>query len=212
VNIDPTLTERIHGSQEERDAAWIYGPPAEGGPVVVVEYDPLWPVLFEREQQRIRQILGDSVLSLAHVGSTSVPGLYAKPILDIDLVVASSADEASYVPPLEAAGYLLILREPNWHEHRMFKGPDTDINLTTGTCTAVPSSNSRPVRGPTRADTQTRRTPSSTASMRARSAHSGLPDGFDPCVVNRGDGRRQLARSHGRDVARPGVRTPAVRR
>ena len=129
MNVDPTLTERIHGSQEERDAAWIYGPPTEIDPVVVVEYDPRWPEQFNREQQRIRQILGDTALSLAHVGSTSVPGLYAKPILDIDLVVASSADEPTYVPQLEAAGYLLILREPNWHEHRMFKGPDTNINL-----------------------------------------------------------------------------------
>jgi GrpB-like predicted nucleotidyltransferase (UPF0157 family) len=129
MNVDPALTERIHGSQEERDAAWIYGPPAEGGPVVVVEYDPQWPERFNREQHRIRQILGDTALSLAHVGSTSVPGLYAKPIIDLDLVVASSADESTYVPQLEAAGYLLILREPNWHEHRMFKGPDTNINL-----------------------------------------------------------------------------------
>jgi GrpB-like predicted nucleotidyltransferase (UPF0157 family) len=129
VNVDPALTERIHGSQEERNAAWIYGPPAENGPVVIVEYDPQWPQAFNREQQRIRQLLGDKALSIAHVGSTSVPGLYAKPIIDIDLVVASSADEATYVPQLEAAGYLLVLREANWHEHRMFKGPDTDINL-----------------------------------------------------------------------------------
>jgi GrpB-like predicted nucleotidyltransferase (UPF0157 family) len=129
MNVDPALTERIHGSQEERDAAWIYGPPVESGQVVVVEYDPQWPVLFDREQQRVREILGDSAVSVTHVGSTSVPGLYAKPILDIDLVVASSADEPTYVPQLEAAGYLLILREPNWHEHRMLKGPDTNINL-----------------------------------------------------------------------------------
>jgi GrpB-like predicted nucleotidyltransferase (UPF0157 family) len=64
-----------------------------------------------------------------HVGSTSVPGLVAKPIIDILLVVANSADETSYVPSLEAAGYVLRVREPDWHEHRLFKGPDTNINL-----------------------------------------------------------------------------------
>jgi GrpB-like predicted nucleotidyltransferase (UPF0157 family) len=58
-----------------------------------------------------------------------VPGLAAKPIIDIDLVVPNSADESTYVPQLEAAGYLLIVRERDWHEHRCFKGPDTNINL-----------------------------------------------------------------------------------
>jgi GrpB-like predicted nucleotidyltransferase (UPF0157 family) len=53
----------------------------------------------------------------------------AKPIIDILLVVANSADEPSYVPALEAAGYVLRIREPDWHEHRLFKGPDTNINL-----------------------------------------------------------------------------------
>ena len=129
MEVDPSLTQRIRNSQEEQDAAWIYGPPATSGTVNVVEYDPTWPRLFSRERQRIQQILGDTALSVDHVGSTSVPGLAAKPIIDIDLVVPNSADESTYVPQLEAAGYLLIIREPDWHEHRCFKGPDTDINL-----------------------------------------------------------------------------------
>ncbi|NLZ53862.1 MAG: GrpB family protein, partial [Thermoanaerobacteraceae bacterium] len=62
-------------------------------------------------------------------GSTSVPGLCAKPIIDILLVVKNSAEESAYVPALEAAGYKLRVREPEWYQHRMFKGPDTDINL-----------------------------------------------------------------------------------
>ena len=66
---------------------------------------------------------------LEHVGSTSVPGLAAKPRIDILLVVADSADEAAYVPDLEVAAYVLRIREPDWYEHRMFRGPDTDINL-----------------------------------------------------------------------------------
>jgi GrpB-like predicted nucleotidyltransferase (UPF0157 family) len=66
---------------------------------------------------------------MEHAGSTSVPGLVAKPILDMLLVVADSADEDAYVPALEAAGYALRIRETDWYEHRMFNGPDTEINL-----------------------------------------------------------------------------------
>ena len=68
-------------------------------------------------------------LRTEHVGSTSVPSLAAKPIVDVLLVVADSADESAYVPPLESAGYRLHIREPHWHEHRLFKGPDTPVNL-----------------------------------------------------------------------------------
>lgn len=99
------------------------------GPIFLTDYDPEWPVLFEREADRIRGILGERVLQIEHVGSTSVPGLAAKPIIDIVLVVADSADEVAYVAPLEAAGYVLRIREPDWHEHRVLKGPDTNINL-----------------------------------------------------------------------------------
>ena len=99
------------------------------GPIQIANYDPEWVRLFEREAERIRAALGDRVLLLEHVGSTSVPELAAKPKIDILLVVTDSADESVYVPPLEAAGYVLQIREPDWYQHRMFKGPDTDINL-----------------------------------------------------------------------------------
>jgi GrpB-like predicted nucleotidyltransferase (UPF0157 family) len=99
------------------------------GPIHIVDYDHEWPRLFEREGERIQATLGDRVLLLEHVGSTSVPGLAAKPRIDMLLVVADSADEPAYVPALEAAGYVLRIREPDWYEHRMFKGSDTDINL-----------------------------------------------------------------------------------
>ena len=97
--------------------------------IVLAPYDPRWPVLFERESGRIRAVLGSRVLRIEHAGSTSVPGLAAKPVIDIVLVIADSADEAAYAPSLEAAGYVLRTREPDWHEHRLFKGPDTNINL-----------------------------------------------------------------------------------
>jgi GrpB-like predicted nucleotidyltransferase (UPF0157 family) len=98
-------------------------------PIQLVDYDPAWPSLFEREQERIRRVLGDRVIRLEHTGSTSVPGLAAKPCIDMTLVIPDSSDEASYVPDLEAAGYRLVIREPDWYEHRVFKGPDTNVNL-----------------------------------------------------------------------------------
>ena len=70
-------------------------------------------------------------LRIEHTGSTSVPGLAAKPLIDIVLVVADTRDESAYVPQLEAAGYVLRIREPDWHEHRLFKGPDTNVNVHT---------------------------------------------------------------------------------
>ena len=99
------------------------------GPVLLVDYDTAWPALFLREEARLRGALGDSVALLEHVGSTSVPGLAAKPRIDVLLVVADSSDEASYVPALEETGYVLRIREPAWYEHRVLKGPDTDVNL-----------------------------------------------------------------------------------
>jgi GrpB-like predicted nucleotidyltransferase (UPF0157 family) len=95
----------------------------------IVEADPGWPDLFQREAHRIRSALADLALRVEHVGSTSVPALAAKPVLDILLVVADSAQEDGYAPALDRAGYKLVVREPNWHEHRLFRGPDRDINL-----------------------------------------------------------------------------------
>lgn len=99
------------------------------GPVQLSEYDPAWPARFDEESARIRDALGDRVRVLEHVGSTSVPGLSAKPIIDIVLAVPDSADEDAYVPPMEAAGYILRIREPEWLEHRLFKSPDFDVNV-----------------------------------------------------------------------------------
>jgi GrpB-like predicted nucleotidyltransferase (UPF0157 family) len=98
-------------------------------PVTLAEYDPQWPALFDREAARIRAVLGDAAVRVEHVGSTSVPGLAAKPIIDILLVVPDSSDESAYVLDLEAAGYRLVIREPEWFEHRCLKGPDTNVNL-----------------------------------------------------------------------------------
>ena len=93
------------------------------------EYSEKWPARFEREAATIRRALGSTAVLVEHVGSTSIPGLAAKPIIDIVLAVPNSADEEAYVAHLVAKGYVLRHREPEWNEHRMFKGPDDDVNL-----------------------------------------------------------------------------------
>ena len=97
--------------------------------ILIVPYDSCWPDLFTREAARIQAALGPRALRIEHTGSTSVPGLCAKPVIDLLLVVTDSANEDQYAPPLQRAGYTPRIREPHWFEHRMFKGPDTDINL-----------------------------------------------------------------------------------
>ncbi|MDP8924079.1 MAG: GrpB family protein [Chloroflexota bacterium] len=116
-------------TEEQIRAATIGEPRLHEGRILLVDYDPRWPEQFEREAAAIRVALGERALRLEHVGSTSVPGLAAKPIIDILLVVADSADESSYVPAMEAAGYVLRIREPDWYEHRLFKGPRVDVNV-----------------------------------------------------------------------------------
>jgi GrpB-like predicted nucleotidyltransferase (UPF0157 family) len=98
-------------------------------PIVLVDYDPEWRHKFDEQAKRIRTILGEQALRVEHVGSTSVRGLTAKPVIDIVLVVADSASETEYIPALEQAGYQLVIREPGWYEHRMFKCASNDVNL-----------------------------------------------------------------------------------
>jgi GrpB-like predicted nucleotidyltransferase (UPF0157 family) len=97
--------------------------------ITLLEYDSAWPERYSLVELEIREALGGAGLQIEHVGSTSVPGLAAKPIIDIVLVVADSAQEDAYVPRLQAAGYALRVREPDWYEHRMLRGGDGDVNL-----------------------------------------------------------------------------------
>jgi GrpB-like predicted nucleotidyltransferase (UPF0157 family) len=108
----------------------IFWAAADEGDAVNIEladYDVAWPGLYERERARILGVLPGA--ELEHVGSTSVPGLCAKPVVDMMLVVDAAAEEASYVPALEGAGYRVTVREDDWHDHRILKGPDTNVNL-----------------------------------------------------------------------------------
>ena len=107
-----------------------YLQPADpGDEVVLVEYDEGWPARYRGHEERIRTALGDRAVEVQHAGSTSVPGLAAKDVIDVVLVVPDPADEAAYVPALEDAGYTFHLREPEWHEHRLFRRDGPRVNL-----------------------------------------------------------------------------------
>ena len=115
---------------EEQIMAVTIGPRQPlNGTIYLAPYDPAWPSLFARLKRQIREAVGDRMLLLEHVGSTSVPGLSAKPIIDMVMAVADSSDEAAYVKPLEAKGYTLRIREPDWYEHRLLKTPEIAGNL-----------------------------------------------------------------------------------
>jgi GrpB-like predicted nucleotidyltransferase (UPF0157 family) len=88
--------------------------------ITIVEPKPEWPQRFEEVKERIQKALGPLILDIAHCGSTSVPGLPAKDVIDVDLTLKDVIDEASYVRPLEEAGFRFLLREPRWYQHRFF--------------------------------------------------------------------------------------------
>jgi len=113
---------------EERIRKFVIGE-VESPAIVVMDYDPAWPERFRQEETKIRAALGETALTIEHIGSTSVPGLAAKPIVDILVVVKDSGDEASYVPALESAGYVLRVREPDFHEHRMLRTAAKDVHV-----------------------------------------------------------------------------------
>jgi GrpB-like predicted nucleotidyltransferase (UPF0157 family) len=107
---------------------WVAGAaPATG--IEITGPDPAWPLQYDVLAARIREALGWRVLQLDHVGSTAVPGLPAKPIIDIDLTVADPGREQDYVPALETAGFQLTVREPWWYGHRMLRAGDPPCNL-----------------------------------------------------------------------------------
>lgn len=102
---------------------------ADGGSIFLAPYNQDWPAMYSRLAGRIREALGERALQIEHVGSTSVPGLSAKPVIDVVLVVSNSADETSYLPSLEVSGFSLQFREPAWFEHRLLKAADIEANI-----------------------------------------------------------------------------------
>ncbi len=116
-------------SEEEIMSVTVGVPDVLNNTIHIADYDPAWSSIFAELEKEIRGVLGDKVLLLEHVGSTSVSGLSAKPIIDMVLAVLDSSDESFYVPQLETLGYVLKIREPDWYEHRVLKLQDTKANL-----------------------------------------------------------------------------------
>jgi GrpB-like predicted nucleotidyltransferase (UPF0157 family) len=124
------MSDKAPETDEEMAAIHVNGPsPVHNASVQLAPYDPAWPAQYAAEAAKVRAALGERALVLEHVGSTSIPGMAAKPIIDIVLAVADSADEDAYVPDLTAQGYRLHIREPNWNQHRLMKGAGPIVNL-----------------------------------------------------------------------------------
>ena len=107
---------------------WVNGA-APSADIAITGPDPDWPRHYDNLAGRIRAALGLRVLQLEHVGSTSVPGLAAKPVIDIDLTVADPGREEDYIPALETAGFRLVIREPWWYGHRCLRSDAPWCNL-----------------------------------------------------------------------------------
>jgi GrpB-like predicted nucleotidyltransferase (UPF0157 family) len=132
---------RHHDSPHPDSAALVAGQRQEPYEIRLLEHDPAWADEARRVAAHVRALLGDRALEVHHVGSTSVTGLPAKPILDLDLVVADAADEPAYVPDLVAGGFVHRIREPWWHEHRLLvwhgSTPRTTLHVFGPDCPEV---------------------------------------------------------------------------
>lgn len=120
---DPTLTDEYLRSVTIGERKPL------NSTIFLAPYSADWPRHYHMLASRIRRVLGATICRLEHVGSTSVPGLAAKPVIDIVLAVADSSDEASYVPQLESQGFVLRCREPDWYQHRFLKTPRVEGHL-----------------------------------------------------------------------------------
>jgi GrpB-like predicted nucleotidyltransferase (UPF0157 family) len=139
-NMSPEPSSAAEREADERLRAVTLGEPTRvSGPITMTDYDPGWPEAYEREAVLVRDVLGERALAIQHVGSTSVPGLAAKPVIDMLLLVADSADERSYVPDLETTRYVLRIREPDWHQHRLLKAfaPEVNLHVFSSGCSEV---------------------------------------------------------------------------
>jgi len=121
----PRKMKHTADADQPIDHSFLIGGP-ERREIILVSYDPNWPGHFDAQRQRIETALGAAARRVEHVGSTAVPGLLAKPIIDVLVVIADVEDEAAYLPSLEAAGYLLRVRERG---HRMLRTPDLGVHV-----------------------------------------------------------------------------------
>jgi GrpB-like predicted nucleotidyltransferase (UPF0157 family) len=98
----------------------------EKRPLVLVEHDPEWAEAYAEHERRIRGALGPAAIQVEHIGSTSVPGLAAKPIIDVLVTVEDITAEEDYLDQLLGAGYELRVREPG---HRLVRTPQRDAHV-----------------------------------------------------------------------------------
>ena len=92
----------------------------------VLDYDDRWPGIFAEHRDRLAAALRGVPVDIEHIGSTSVPGLAAKPIIDIVIAVDDITAEEDYLDPIVAAGYVLRVREPG---HRMVRTAALDVHV-----------------------------------------------------------------------------------
>lgn len=110
----PDVTEtELHGGIEKRT-------------IVIVEPDATWAAQYAIHRERVATALGPVARAIEHIGSTSVPGLAAKPLIDMLLTVDDITAEEDYLDPLLDAGYRLRVREPG---HRLVRTPERDVHL-----------------------------------------------------------------------------------
>jgi GrpB-like predicted nucleotidyltransferase (UPF0157 family) len=117
-----------HSDPDPDENPWVNGRPGPEA-VTIADYDPDWPRRYQTLSTAIRGALGEVALDVEHVGSTSVPGLAAKDVIDIDLTVVDPRQEDTYVPALEGIGYVLTIREPSFHQHRCLRLAQPRVNL-----------------------------------------------------------------------------------
>ncbi|MDN5600382.1 MAG: GrpB family protein [Brachybacterium sp.] len=94
--------------------------------IEILDYDERWPERYLAQEHRIREALATAHVRIEHIGSTSVPGLAAKPIIDVLIVVEDITAEEDHVEPLVRAGYELRVREPG---HRLVRTPERDVHV-----------------------------------------------------------------------------------
>lgn len=123
------VKQRFHGTPEQTATALVGEPPKRWKSIVIEGYDPAWGERFIAASSLLGEALDSLIISIEHVGSTSVPGLAAKPIIDIDLLLEDTTEEFRYVPALEKLGYRLVLREPWWFGHRLLVSSAEDVHL-----------------------------------------------------------------------------------
>lgn len=117
-----------HRDPDPSEDPWVHRPPAPET-VEIVAYNPAWPARYRALSADVATALGDVLLDIDHIGSTAVEGLAAKDVIDINLTVADPTDEDIYVPVLENLGYVLTIREPSFHEHRVLRLTYPRVNL-----------------------------------------------------------------------------------